>query len=361
MCIIYNTIGALSHIDSHLANNNIDDFNSISELINFEQEYPFLKEQIISKHTLFVQKEKQELEEDIQKLTEKTLINKFESSQKLEQKLQTLNSNVEMLFLPNSTFTTILKDLVLNIIVWVKIWSVPIITRVQLFSSTRQLNKLLLQKNIRYTKISSNFEEAVNNSASSELQHLSKKTSIIKELNSYIYGAVGEQKVEGELSKLSDDYILINDFTCSFHPSIFNSKSKEYIKTVQIDHILVSPSGVFLIETKNWSEKSLKNTDFRSPVQQVLRANYALYKILERNNLKSHHWGKLKIPIINIITFIHHKPMEEFQFVKILSLDELVKYMTYFPPCFSKEDVQNIANYLLKNCDTKNKFCRLNI
>lgn len=312
MCVIYNTIGALSHVDSHLAKNNIDDFNSISELITFEKDYPFLKEQIISKHRLSVQKEKQDLEEEIQKLTDTILINKFELTNKLEQKLQTLNDDVERLLMPNSTFTTILKDLVLNIIVWIKIWSAPILTRVQLVNSTRKLNKLLQQKNIRYEFISKDFEEAVNNSSSIELQHLLKKRNIIKELNSFIYGAIGEQKVADELSKLSDDYILINDFTCSFQPAIFNSNNQDYIKSVQIDHILVSPSGVFLIETKNWSEKSLKNSDFRSPIQQVLRANYALFKILEGTTLKNHHWGKLKIPIKNIITFINHKPIEEF-------------------------------------------------
>ena len=37
------------------------------------------------------------------------------------------------------------------------------------------------------------------------------------------------------------------------------------IKSIQIDHILVTNSGIFLIETKNWSEKSLNNPSLRSP------------------------------------------------------------------------------------------------
>jgi hypothetical protein len=361
MCIIHNTIGALSHIEAHLAKNNIDEFNSIPELIKYEKDYFFLKEQIILKHRDKVRKEKQVLEEEIPLLTEEILTNKIELNQKLEQKLSTLNAEVEKLFLPNSNISTILKDLVLNSIVWSKIWLVPVLTRVNLFLSTRKLKNNLKQKNTYFELLNNNFEEAVNQSSSSELQNISRKRTVIKEINNFIYGAIGEHKVAEALSKLSDDYILINDFTCSFHPALFHSKQNDYIKSVQIDHILVAPSGVFLIETKNWSENSMKNKVLRSPVQQVLRTNFALFIILEGNTLKNHHWGQRKIPIKNIITFINQKPTEEFQFVKILSLNELVNYITYFPPCFSKEEVQKIADYLLRHCDTKNNYCKLKI
>ncbi|MCW2119644.1 nuclease-related domain-containing protein [Flavobacterium sp. 7A] len=361
MCIVYNTIGALSHIEAHLAKNNIDEFNSIPELIKYEKDYTFLKEQIILKHRDKVRNEKQVLEEEIPLLTEEILNNKLELNQKLEQKLSTLNAEVEKLFLPNSNISTILKDLFLNSIVWSKIWSAPILTRFNLFLSTRKLNKILKQKNSVYEFLKYNLEEAVNQSSSSELQNIVRKGTAIKEINNFIYGAIGEHKVTEALSKLSNDYILINDFTCSFQPALFRSNQNDYIKSVQIDHIVIAPSGVFLIETKNWSENSMKNKELRSPVQQVLRANFALFKILEGNTLNNHNWGHRKIPVKNIITFINQKPTEEFQFVKILSLNELVNYITYFPPCFSKEEVQKIADYLLRNCDTKNNYCKLRI
>lgn len=54
----------------------------------------------------------------------------------------------------------------------------------------------------------------------SELQELDRKKTIIDQINSSIYGALGEQKVVKELEKLSNDYILINDFTCRFHPPV---------------------------------------------------------------------------------------------------------------------------------------------
>ncbi|MCG9792998.1 nuclease-related domain-containing protein [Flavobacterium algicola] len=361
MCVIYNTIGALSHVDLHLTANNIYDFNSISEIIRFEKDYNFIEEQIILKHKLILQEEALILNEDIHKMTDNFLNSTSALNTKLEKNLQVLNDNVEKLLLPNSSLFTILHDLFLNVIIWIKIWSAPILSNLKLFMLNFKFKKVLQQKKIRQEFLNDNFEQALKISSFIDLQHLIKKRNTIEELNNYIYGAIGEKKVEIELSKLSDDYILINDFTYTFHPALYSSKVGEYIKTVQIDHILVSASGVFLIETKNWSEKSLKNSDFRSPVQQIIRANYALYNILERSNLKNHQWGNLKIPIKNIVTFINQRPLEQFQYVKILSVNELLKYITYNPPCFSQEEVQNITNYLLENCESKNKSCKLKI
>src|SRR5690606_20229828 len=103
---------------------------------------------------------------------------------------------------------------------------------------------------------------------------------IVDGLNSYIYGALGEQKVVNTLENLSDEYFLINDFEVFLSPGIFHKQENDFIKSVQIDHILIGPSGVFLIETKNWSEKSLANLSLRSPVKQIKRTNFLLFKLL---------------------------------------------------------------------------------
>jgi hypothetical protein len=52
-------------------------------------------------------------------------------------------------------------------------------------------------------------------------------------------GAVGEGLTADDLSKLPDTYSVFHDLT---HPSIGGN----------IDHIVVGPTGVFALETKNW-------------------------------------------------------------------------------------------------------------
>lgn len=184
------------------------------------------------------------------------------------------------------------------------------------------------------------------------LSELDRKKNAVDQINNYIYGAIGEQKVVKELGKLSDDYVLINDFTLEFHPAIYRKQENDYIKTIQIDHILVSTSGIFLIETKNWSQKSMESIDLHSPVQQIKRTNYALYRLLNERisnsklRINTHHWGDRKIPIRNLIVLIKNKPVQEFQHVKVLALEEMLNYITYFQPSISNNDIQTIASEL---------------
>ena len=129
---------------------------------------------------------------------------------------------------------------------------------------------------------------------------------------------------------------------------------------MRLNHIkgLISRSAVFP-PTKNWSEKSLASLDLRSPVQQVKRTNFALFKILtgdissERVKLKQHHWGDRRIPIRNLIVLTNSKPNEEFQYVKVLTVNELLGYVRYFKPMFTSAETQAIASYLLNLNDQK--------
>ncbi|MBP1222339.1 nuclease-related domain-containing protein [Flavobacterium sp. 1355] len=209
-------------------------------------------------------------------------------------------------------------------------------------------------KSNRYQFITSDFNEAVRLSAQYSLSELERKKGTIDELNSFIYGALGEQKVVKTLETLSDDYFLINDFAVSFSPAIYNRNENDYIKSVQIDHILVGPSGIFLIETKNWSEKSLGNLSLRSPVEQIKRTSFALFYLLNNEmsnyhlSLDRHHWGEKKIPIKNLIVLTNTKPKEEFQYVKILTVNELLSYVKYFKPIFSYNETKTIADMILR-------------
>ena len=171
-------------------------------------------------------------------------------------------------------------------------------------------------------------------------------------LYTLIAGAIGENSVVNELQKLSDNYYLINDFSVEFNPPIYNKNEDDRIYSIQIDHLLICQSGVFLLETKNWSKQSLTNLDLRSPVEQILRTSYALFVLLNSESkyndisLVDHHWGSKKIPIRNIIVMTYEKPKEEFKYVKVLSLNELNGYIKYFDQIFDETEVKSIFDYL---------------
>jgi hypothetical protein len=177
---------------------------------------------------------------------------------------------------------------------------------------------------------------------------------IIKHNKLLLIGAIGENKTIDELSKLPDSFIVLNDVQLGFDPPIYNRKEDDHIFSIQIDHLVIGPSGVFNIETKNWSEESIKNLDLFSPVKQIKRANYALFTIINSAILnryirvKNHHWGDKKISVRNILLMVSAKPKEEFQFVKILSLSQITGYLTYFEEILSQSEIRTIANFIQK-------------
>lgn len=97
-------------------------------------------------------------------------------------------------------------------------------------------------------------------------------------------GDLGEIKVSSILKRLPDDYYVINDVL------IPNRNG-----TSQIDHVVISPYGIFVIETKNYkgwifgSEKSEQwketfrttgGSYFRNPIKQNWGHIYALSEFL---------------------------------------------------------------------------------
>jgi hypothetical protein len=356
MCKVYNTIGSLTTIKKYLNQNKIDDFHSIKELLLFQKNYNTSRHQIISHHENLITEEKNKLSSEVLLMQSEISKDKLEVQQRLKSKIDRLQKQFDEI--PEieksiiEEFTYSFKALFLLI----EIKFIEIFFNLIVYFFVRSKVKTLGEKNNRLLYLNTNFEEEVKRVSKQTLYELDRKKIAIDEISSFIYGAIGEQKVVKELEQLSDEYILINDFKFSFAKPIYSKRDNQYIKSIQIDHLLISPSGIFLIETKNWSKDSLKNLNLRSPVGQIKRTNYALYKILSRyskSNLDKHHWGERKITIRNLIVIINRKPNEEFDNVKILILNELLGYIEFFKPSLSNTETQNLADFLNK-IGTKN-------
>jgi len=221
-------------------------------------------------------------------------------------------------------------------------------------SNKNLFNKIAYYLKIKYltnkkSSLEKNYEKVISTRCMESNRKLDFTKEVIDGLYTLIAGAVGEHLTVKELEKLSNDYYLINDFSVEFDPPIYNKNENDRIFSIQIDHILICKSGVFILETKNWSNKSIKNLDLRSPVKQISRTSYALFVLLNsESNIKlvQHHWGSARIPIRNIIVMTKVKPKEEFKHVKVLILNELNGYINYFDEIFNNDEVDHIFNYL---------------
>lgn len=199
-----------------------------------------------------------------------------------------------------------------------------------------------------------NPENWVERYSASEIEKQQRILSVLRKLNPLFYGAEGEERVAGELSNLPDTYILINDYWLEFSQPIYDRNNDDRIYSIQIDHVVVGPTGLYLVETKNWSRDSVENPELFSPIRQLKRSNYAIYRVLnaavergEIDNFSNHHWGNRRISPKNILCLMNHRPNQEFQYVKTLSENQIASYVRNQRQTFSQIEVNSLAEYLL--------------
>jgi len=127
--------------------------------------------------------------------------------------------------------------------------------------------------------LSNNFDLECKHRSSNLLNKLDK-INFIKQSNEY-KGAKGEILVIEKLRNLAEDYFVFNDLSFELDNGInFNG---EFLKSAQIDHLVIGPSGIYVIETKNWSEAFVKevfDNGTYTPYDQIKRSSYTVYRHL---------------------------------------------------------------------------------
>jgi hypothetical protein len=162
----------------------------------------------------------------------------------------------------------------------------------------------------------------------------------------YNAGWVGERQVAKLLSsKLSDDYFLINDLY------LHNGGG-------DIDHVVLGPSGVFVLETKNWSGDITCNGDMwqrtgkrsfkGSPSLQVKRNAAKIKYIID----SSQAFRSLDVWVEGIVVFTNNHATLNLNnpTVLILKLPQLPSHITTqrSPNNFSLQQIEAIGKEILR-------------
>ena len=174
---------------------------------------------------------------------------------------------------------------------------------------------------------------------------------VLESNQTWLSGARGEREVVRTLAGLPDTFVVINDINLLLAPPL---KSKEGLRfRCQADHVVIGPSGVFNVETKNWSPRSIRNLDLRSPVDQVRLTGKALWRDINRaaSNKKiriaNHHWGEKSIQVRNILAMVGAMPNIKFDFVTMLPVNRLRGYLERLELTLERDEVDSIAKWLL--------------
>jgi hypothetical protein len=140
-------------------------------------------------------------------------------------------------------------------------------------------------------------------------------TVLIRSGYKFHLGAVGERRVAQILNHFPDDWYIIHDLV---------------VNGAQIDHILISPKGVYTLETKNlrgtiygnvekqnWSQVlKQRKRSFYNPVKQAVGHSVALRSFLREN-------GFPRVWVNTIVVFTHPEVQ-----LKVASATVPVLYLT---------------------------------
>ena len=348
----YGKIESLKKIRRTLKEHGLTEFNSIGEIKTFLRNYNAEVRRISEEAELEVTRdhelldeEKVKLDQELDHLIERVIADINNEIAKLQQLIASRESKES-----KNIFHRIVNTSILTVLKYRK-QKIEKSRQNRIKNATANLVPKIERLKILLKPYTSNKAAIIEQRLAPKLSIIEYTKGVLEETNPLIAGAIGERKVEKRLKDLSVYGVLINDFSINFDPPLYNRKEKDRIYSIQVDHLLITGAGIYALETKNWSKKSIERLDLRSPVAQVKRSSYAVFVLVNSANdrllgLMHHHWGKKQIPIRSLIVMIGQKPKERFKFVKVKTLSELNGYIEHFEPIFNDEEVDNIAHYL---------------
>jgi len=142
--------------------------------------------------------------------------------------------------------------------------------------------------------------------------------------------AVAERAVTRTLGTLPDDFVLINDLHLHYDRDIPFEDS--YLKTAQLNHLLIGPTGVYAIETRNWSRSVAADGDEADPVLQVTRASFLCSRILKEAGCDQ---------IVRSVVACDGAPPTRSggAHVAVMPTARLLAYVQYGPPLMSVQEI----------------------
>lgn len=355
MAKIINKVGALSNLKRELDKRNINQFQSVKDIKEFEQTY---------------QQQIENVQSDIRsrlKLKLDTISIELDELNKLIQYKQKIAEEVI------NDRTSELKDRIKKVRTSRDNAFQQFIAILRVFSLRRRVRKiekgranLIKRRTIReirkhnclkeqFDELNNNFESIVNRDADKHIGRIKHTKASIDELRPLILGSIGESMVSSKLLSLPDNFVAINDVSIKLTKPIYLPSEKDRIFSFQIDHVVIGPGGVFVIETKHWGQESIASRDLFSPVKQVRRSGYALFRVIndatESGFIRlNDYWGDRDISVRNMIVFTASSVQKNYKHVKLSSLASMNGYIQYFDEGLTNGDVDKIVSYLLKRC-----------
>jgi hypothetical protein len=97
------------------------------------------------------------------------------------------------------------------------------------------------------------------------------------------WGAYGEIKVLQELKKLDDRYHIICNVNIQLRDYV-RYRGERNLRSAQMDFVVVGPTGIYVMEVKNWGSDQVNHHRGLNPHEQVDRAGMVLWIYLKQHS-----------------------------------------------------------------------------
>lgn len=135
-------------------------------------------------------------------------------------------------------------------------------------------------------------------------------------------GALAELEVIEKLKELPGDCIVLNDVRLKAR-KIRKFNGGAALVSAQLDHLVITPAGVFVLETKRWSRKFAREGVYHDPFDQVQRAGNVCFNLLKAE------FGGVMVRNVIVCAGSLPTPPEE-SFTKVTNIAGLNGYILWF-------------------------------
>ena len=122
-------------------------------------------------------------------------------------------------------------------------------------------------------------------------------------------------------------------------------------KSVQIDHILINPHGLFVIETKNYGGR-IYGSDGQHEWTQVLgRSKHRFYNPVKQNATHVYHLNKIlpkKVPIHSVVVFVRNNT-SYITSNSVVGLSSLPEYLSrYRATVLTNDEIDELYDFFME-------------
>jgi hypothetical protein len=332
--------------------------NTLSDVIDFQKNYQIQYDALKEKAKIDLAATIAKLDSDIAQQSTEYAQHLADKKIELGQELEKLNSELPLLQKKEENF---FKNLIQKVRYYFAntrktYLDQNIVNEAKRIYRSEELTIVDLQKELDDKKTNTEtWVEKLTQQYTAQLQWVQKTISTNTQL---LHDAQSEELVIEKLSKLPEDYFMINNYSKKFYKPLQNKATNEWVSSSLIDHIVIGPTGLFCIDTKYWDADHMGPSNLAQSAKELIASDFVLSTILNQSayqgDLPPFRINGVPVPITpkNIILLMNTSTVEPIEKVSVQTIDTIHNTIVNSDKIFAPDAIECLKNFLLNKDNT---------